>query len=501
MFNRPAFHMLTSGLLLAAAVGHAAAPALAQEAPLLVQRIQVQGNRRTQDSVILRELLFGRGDTLVPGLVAESERNLRRLLFLGQVEVGITARGDSADVVVRVNDLYSRATSPVLYGGPGELSYGLVAMDYNLMGRGHTMRLSGTRDAVTGYWGDARYVWPRPGGTAAQAETVLGAGTEGRQSQLGVSVPFRALTDRQAWGLKLYSQEDTERLYLGQELVSRYGDHLDGCSFWYTRSEGHAVKIRPSISLQLSRRRFSPKQGFVSVPSDRTRVLPGAALVIWHPRYVRARFVHALGSQEDLQTGSWLAVSVSRSSRALGSDRNFTAFSVQLMPRALLPGPTYAFAELSSSWRSADGLVYQRRLHGQLISYTRVGQSGSVALRLAGDSIDRPEDPSQFLLGLYTGLRGYAPRRYDGTRRLLGSLEYRPTLRVRRSYAAALALFAETGSAWTPGSTRAAWHRSMGAGMRLGLPHVYNTPVLRADIAWGWSDRAAQLSVGVGQYF
>ena len=41
---------------------------------------------------------------------------------------------DSVDVTVSVRDLYARAVAPLLSGEPDELSYGAVAMDYNLFG-------------------------------------------------------------------------------------------------------------------------------------------------------------------------------------------------------------------------------------------------------------------------------------------------------------------------------------------------------------------------------
>ena len=40
-----------------------------------------------------------------------------------------------------------------------------------------------------------------------------------------------------------------------------------------------------------------------------------------------------------------------------------------------------------------------------------------------------------------------------------------------------------------------------GAGGRIGLPRVYNTPVMRVDLAYGAGDGAWQLSFGIGQYF
>ena len=86
-------------------------------------------------------------------------------------------------------------------------------------------------------------------------------------------------------------------------------------------------------------------------------------------------------------------------------------------------------------------------------------------------------------------------------RRFLGNLEYRPIFKTHPLYILAGALFCEGGTVWTPPRTSPALHTAVGLGCRVGLPQVYDTPVLRADLAWALSDRTLQLSFGVGQFF
>ena len=81
------------------------------------------------------------------------------------------------------------------------------------------------------------------------------------------------------------------------------------------------------------------------------------------------------------------------------------------------------------------------------------------------------------------------------------NVEARPTLYRYPGFALAGVLFLDAGTAWTPGLTRSSPSAAVGAGARVGLSRVYNNPVMRADLAYGFSDRAWQVSVGVGQYF
>ena len=136
-----------------------------------------------------------------------------------------------------------------------------------------------------------------------------------------------------------------------------------------------------------------------------------------------------------------------------------------------------------------------------LRAYSRVGETHSFAFRLRWDTLTRPEDASQFLLGNLRGLRGYAIRRFDGTRRLFANLEARPTIRQHDLFVMAGALFLDAGSAWTPGTNSPDLNLAAGAGARVTLTRVYNAPIFRADVAYGFQDRAWQLTIGMGQYF
>lgn len=477
-------------------------PSLADGAPLpLIRSITIQGNTRTRAEVIRRELLFSAGFPLDPAQLAETERNLRRLLFLGQVEIQVQEATGGIDILVKVQDLYSRALSPRFSGKIGELSYGLIGLDYNLLGRGQTARLTLDHQAISGNSIRLDYQIPRVYGTQGDLAAVLGAGSEGHQLETELSHPFRTLSTTQSYGISLYSREEKVRLYADQALTGRYADRLDGGDLWYIHSFGRNVKLRPGLHLSATERSFTPSKPFTYAPQGRRRVLPSLSFTLWRPRYARTRFIHALGPLEDIQTGSWLALRLGISRRELGSDSDFGFFAAQLSPRfQFMPGG-YSFVTLYLSGRNTGTDLYNLFTRAECLAYLRIGASHSLGLRLRGDALHRPEDAAQLLLGLDYGLRGYAPRRFDGARRLVGNLEFRPTFVLHPQCTLAGALFAEAGTAWTPRRTDPALNLSLGFGARLGLPQVYDTPVLRADLAYAWQDHLLQLSFGIGQYF
>ena len=54
-----------------------------------IDTVRIEGNSRTRTEVVQRELLFGVGDLIDSSLVAESERNLRRLPYLGNAGIDL----------------------------------------------------------------------------------------------------------------------------------------------------------------------------------------------------------------------------------------------------------------------------------------------------------------------------------------------------------------------------------------------------------------------------
>ena len=208
--------------------------------------------------------------------------------------------------------------------------------------------------------------------------------------------------------------------------------------------------MRPSVQLQVTRRRFTAISSDGYAPADRTRIVPSVGILVWHPRYKRARYIRDLGPLEDLQTGSWLSLRWGFAHRSLGSDRTFSFYQAQLAPRFEPTKRSYTELTLFTSTYRGEGKFYNLLALASATAYFRLGVAHSLALRASWEALHRSEDADQFLLGLTRGLRGYAPRHYDGTRRVLFNLEARPTLIRRPWYTLASAAFVDCGAAWTP---------------------------------------------------
>ena len=218
----------------------------------------------------------------------------------------------------------------------------------------------------------------------------------------------------------------------------------------------HRRRCAPRCNCSVTHRRFTASAIDGYTPSDRTRTAPSVGLLVWRPRYKRTRYMRDLGPLEDLQTGSWLSLRWGFAHRSLGSDRTFSFYQARLAPRFEPTKRSYVGLTLFTSTYRGEGEILQPpRLRISATAYFRLGVAHSLALRTSWEALHRSEDADQLLLGLAHGLRGYAPRRYDGTRRVLFNLEARPTLVRRPWYTLASAAFVDCGAAWTPDSKRA----------------------------------------------
>ena len=482
----------------------ASRPADTLPAPSVVGSISVHGNSRTRPEVIRRELLFASGERLDTNLVRESERNLRRLPFLGNVRVRMlpaAATGDSIDISVEVRDLYSRAISPLVAGEVGEVSYGLVALDYNFLGRGQVVQATARHDAVSGNSAGLLYREPRLLGSHIGFNSQIELAEEGHLAIFSLSQPYYSLSSRWRFGAALRSSENLARQYSSGEPTARYRSSLAAASIWTGHSAGDRIKVRPSVRLDVSDQVFDPTPPFTHAPKDRRRVVVSTGILIWQPRYARTRFLQSLGRTEDLQIGSWAGASLSLSHRDLGSDRTFPTLAIQVAPR-LNPRPgLYLFSSFFARSRILDGTWSDFVTTSRFQAYVRILQVHSLTFRGSYAALARPDDPAQYLLGLNLGLRGYPPRSFDGRQRMLFNLEARPTIKRAPFYVFAGAVFFDAGEAWYPGE-KIDLKPAAGIGVRIGLPRIYDAPIMRADLARGLARGGVwQLSFGIGQFF
>ncbi len=117
-----------------------------QEGPrVYVERIDIQGNLRTEDRVIRREMRLVEGDAFNSARLRQSRRNIQNLDFFDKVEV-TNVPGSAPDRTVIKVDVREKSTGEVSLGAGVSTSAGLLGdigiRERNLLGRGQDLKLN-----------------------------------------------------------------------------------------------------------------------------------------------------------------------------------------------------------------------------------------------------------------------------------------------------------------------------------------------------------------------
>lgn len=116
-----------------------------QEGPkVFVERININGNLRTVDEVIRREILLVPGDAFNTSKLRRSRRRIRNLGFFEKVEVENVSGSNPDQTVINV-DVREKSTGAISFGVGLSSSSGVVGdvslRERNLVGRGQDLRL------------------------------------------------------------------------------------------------------------------------------------------------------------------------------------------------------------------------------------------------------------------------------------------------------------------------------------------------------------------------
>ncbi|MBL6455067.1 outer membrane protein assembly factor BamA [Belnapia sp. T6] len=112
-----------------------------------VERIDINGNTRTQDRVIRREFRLAEGDAFNAAQIRRSRQRIRDLGYFSDVQVS-SSPGSAPDRAILTTQVAERATGEVSIGGGYSTDAGLLAdvglRERNLLGTGIDARINGT---------------------------------------------------------------------------------------------------------------------------------------------------------------------------------------------------------------------------------------------------------------------------------------------------------------------------------------------------------------------
>jgi hypothetical protein len=454
---------------------------------------------RTKPATIRAQLLFKSGDRYNARNLAETERNLRTLVFIYDAHV-VPVRFVDGKVDVRVitRDVWTFDPNVSFGRTGGSNSTSTSLQEENFLGWGKQLEIGRTsnvdRTSKMAEYSDPNVLGSRWTGALAYVDS-----SDGNQRAAALSQPFYSLDTR--WGSTLVAQSydrTISRYFLGN-IADQFNDneqtYLIGGGVSAGLIDGWSKRLL--FGMYYDRNEFLPTPATTlsakPLPAPRTLSYPFVGFDILEDKYGKAGDENQIGKTEDLYFGTEVTGELGYSDAAFGADRDALLVKSAVHHGVELPYQQQVFLNADFSSRFESDHVRNLISDAAAKYYWRWRRDWLLYASLSG-TVTRALDPDvQLLLGGDNGLRGY-PLRYEaGTSRGLFTLEQRvftdwyPFRLVR----VGAAIFTDVGRTWgtgVVGNSSLGMLSDAGFGLRLGNARSGLGNVLHIDFAFPLKD-------------
>ena len=463
-----------------------------------IGRIKVTGNSRTKTDVIRQELLFKNGDVYIRDDELESERILRRKPYLGSAEI-LATRDPQTNLIlieVEVTDLWTFFPALDVPAFSKDKTGFLVALsDSNVLGSGDSGRIryeqireegEDPRHLISGLYRVFRLFdshWEFDGVYTQKREGISWDASLKRplySLQTRWSAEFTAAesVDEVRWyeqGVKTAVFTQSRQSESGQ-IIRSFGDRRrqTQLAFWMVseRSYFNEIERLPSATANFQ---------------DRNTRMIGVSLGHRKVNFIRTRFLNKMGRVEDIGVGYGYGVSIGRAHPFYGADRRETRVNLFLNASQAYQDLLFLNGRAGITTRFIVDEEEEDSVFQASIKAVRKNLflRQTLAARISAEMQFGLEGEQQVLFGGNSGLRGYDPRQFSGTKRIRLNLESRTIFWEHSLVVVGSTIFADIGYIWEGDAFDIGPpKRSVGFGLRLGLPKLSGSRVYRADLAY-----------------
>ena len=450
---------------------------------------------RTKRGAIAAQLLFKSGDRYSARKLAETERNLRKLLYVYDAHVVPVRYADGkVDVKVITKDVWtlSPGISFGRAGGTNATSYNL--QDTNFLGWGKALQVSHT-STVDRTSNTISYADPNVFGSRWTAALAYVDSSDGAQRALQIARPFYSLDTRWSAKLTALSYDRTVSRYNLGEIVDQFNDNQTT----YELSGGISGGLidgwsrRMLFGVHYDQNLFvpTPLTGLPAkpLPPDRTLSYPFVGFDVLKDDYRKAGDQNEIGRTEDFYYGTEVTGQIGWSDPAFGAQGSALMLAAAVVSGFDLPYAQQLFVTGTFSSRVEQERARNLIADGSAKYYWRWRPDWLLYAALSATITDALDPDMQLLLGGDNGLRGYPLRYESGTSRGLLTLEQRvftdwyPFRLVR----VGAAVFTDVGRTWgsgVVGNSDPGMLSDVGFGLRLGNTRSGLGNVLHIDLAF-----------------
>jgi outer membrane protein assembly factor BamA len=449
----------------------------------------------TKRGAIRAQLLFKSGDRYSARALGETERNLRKLLYVYDAHVVPVRYADgTVDIKVITKDVWtlSPGISFGRTGGTNSTAYDV--QDSNFLGWGKSIQVthSSTVDRTSN---TLAYADPNVLGSRWTAAMTYADSSDGNQRALRLTQPFYSLDTRWSANISALSFDRTVSRYNLGNIVDQFNDHQTtyDLSGGISRGLVDGWTRRLLFGMHYDQNLFVPtlvtSLPANPLPPDRTLSYPYVGFDIAQDDFKKVGDQNEIGRTEDLYFGTEVTGQVGLSNGAFGAHTNAIMLAATAVHGFDLPYEQQLFLSGDFSSRVEDGRARNLIADGGAKYYWRWHTDWLLYAALSGTVTDSLDPDKQLLLGGDNGMRGYPLRYESGTSRGILTVEQRVftdwyPFRLARAGAAA---FADVGRTWgsgVVGNSDPGLLRDVGLGLRLGNTRSALGNVLHIDLAF-----------------
>ncbi len=476
----------------------------------------------TREKVVRRELLFKEGDSFDVFTVRESERILRTLRALRNVEIRPRVDREFVDVEVSVQDTWSLIPRVDYSTGSGTQKKFIGLAESNLLGLGKRAEIGYQEDDQRQSW---QAVWddPRLMGTAQRLAGAYIQRSDGEKVYFNLDRPFRSFLDSYSWGLEGRVDDTIGRIFRHGDEYYIFRQKIDDISAGYTISPSERpdqevsrytigwdfqnyrffeAKAKDYEDLDLDPEKLSHDP--VLLPGNRKFSGPVLQYRYIEPDFISLNYVDRFDRTEDYNLGQDFTARLTIAPEFLASSCDALLMTTNYARGYKMARHEFVRGEIGLSSRlQSDGL--QNSLIRHELRHYKIFQPLYVHDMFLGrhtlasgfrfDYGWKLDKDRQFLLGADTGLRGYEARSYAGEKRILLNVEDRIHIAedIWRLISLGGVIFGDIGSASSDSLGEMFKHRlynDFGVGLRMAFPRSSGGQVLRVDFAFPTRDDA-----------
>jgi len=460
-----------------------------------IYRLADRLHRRTRRNAIEAQLLFKSGDRYRARKLAETERNLRMLLYVYDAHiVPVRFADNKVDIKVITRDVWTLSPGISFGRAGGTNSTGYNLQDTNLLGWGKTVQISRSTN-VDRTSDTLSYADPNVLGSRWTAALAYVNSSDGDQRSLQLGQPFYSLDTTWSTKITALSYDRTvSRYYLGN-IVDQFNDNQTTYELSGGISSGlvDGWSKRLLFGVHYDQNLFIPTPVTTLpakiLPPDRTLSYPFVGFDILEDKYKKVGDENEIGRTEDLYFGTEVTGQVGYSDAAFGANQGALMLAFTAVHGFELSEQQQLFLAGDFSTRVEQGRARNLISDASAKYYWRWRPDWLLYASLSGTVTNSLDPDMQLLLGGDNGLRGYPLRYESGTSRGLLTVEQRVftdwyPFRLARVGAA---VFTDIGRTWgsgVVGNSDPGLLRDVGFGLRLGNTRSGLGNVVHVDLAF-----------------